>query len=361
MDNMNFNQNDNFYGPLFGNNNVDSSFVKENEIAQESQNDLPPELGEIKNLNDATVMQAPTMDALGPANFVTENQTLVNDPLDLYERNGFIKNESEFPLPSFEQNNMNTINQTFNNDFSNSSFKENNTFSNIDNTILNNFSGLGSENDINSDYNISSNFNSFSPTNSENKFNIPVNNEAENHDYEIVNRPLEQSTNNYDFSNTFYNENNVIQNNFSGLNSENEINNDIETNDFEILNKSLVQDSNEENKLLDKETDDIELSKPEDIINSKEEENITDISSLGIDEIYTEPDSLEIFDTELFDEEDEINIIDKTIVSDISENSNEDIESIKKIVEELKAKGKNIKVEEFDFENMHQLIIIMEK
>ena len=351
MDNMNFNQNDNFYGPLFGNNNVDSSFVKENEIAQESQNDLPPELGEIKNLNDATVMQAPTMDALGPANFVTENQTLVNDPLDLYERNGFIKNESEFPLPSFEQNSVSAINQSFNNDFSNISYNENNV-------VQNNFSGLNSENEMNTDYNISSNFNSFSPTNSENNFK---NIEVENHDFEIVNRPLEQSTNNDDFSNTFYNENNVVQNNYSGLNSENEINNDIETNDFEILNKSLVQDSNEENKLLDKETDDIELSKPEDIINSKEEENITDISSLGIDEIYTEPDSLEIFDTELFDEEDEINIIDKTIVSDISENSNEDIESIKKIVEELKAKGKNIKVEEFDFENMHQLIIIMEK
>ena len=361
MDNMNFNQNDNFYGPLFGNNNVDSSFTNENEMVSQNENDLPPELGEIKNLSDATVTQAPTMDALGPANFVTENQTLINDPLDSYERNGFVKNESEFSLPSFEQNNMSTINQTFNNDFSNSSFKENNTFSNIDNTTLNNFSGLGSENDINNDYNISNNFNSFEFINPENKFNIPVNNEDKNHDFEIVNRPLEQNSNENVFFNSSFNENNNIQNNFSGLSSENEIKNDIETNNFEILNRSLVQNTNEENKLLDKETDDIELPETKDITNSYEVENITDISSLGIDEIYTEPDSLEIIDTELFDEEDEINTIDKPIVLDNNENSNEDIESIKKLVEELKVKGKNIKVEEFDFENMHQLIIIIEK
>ena len=33
---------------------------------QTETNDIPPELGEIKNLNEATVAQAPTMDVLGP-------------------------------------------------------------------------------------------------------------------------------------------------------------------------------------------------------------------------------------------------------------------------------------------------------
>ena len=37
------------------------------------------------------------------------------------------------------------------------------------------------------------------------------------------------------------------------------------------------------------------------------------------------------------------------------------IEDIKVIVDEMKSKGINAKVEEFDFESMHQIIIILDK
>ena len=63
---------------------------------QTQTNDIPPELGEIKNLNEATVAQAPTMDVLGPMNIMPDTLPNANtDKLDAYENGSLNINNME--------------------------------------------------------------------------------------------------------------------------------------------------------------------------------------------------------------------------------------------------------------------------
>ena len=77
--------------------------------------------------------------------------------------------------------------------------------------------------------------------------------------------------------------------------------------------------------------------------------------------MYNEPDSLEIMDLDI------VNEISDENSSNEEENNNEktslsdNIEKIKKLVEEMKTLGIKVELEEFDFESMYQLIIKMEK
>ena len=79
---------------------------------QTETNDIPPELGEIKNLNEATVAQAPTMDVLGPMNIMPDTLPNANtDKLDAYENGSLNINNMEsqmnqvYQAPTF--NNVN--------------------------------------------------------------------------------------------------------------------------------------------------------------------------------------------------------------------------------------------------------------
>ena len=106
-------QNNKGQQPVFGNNAFDTNnYPGENNYMTQPV-DVPPDLGEIKNLSDATVASAPTMDVLGPMNIMPETLPPKNDPLDAYENgtlnvnaNGFIQPEQDFNVsnqpPSYQ-------------------------------------------------------------------------------------------------------------------------------------------------------------------------------------------------------------------------------------------------------------------
>ena len=113
---------------------------------------------------------------------------------------------------------------------------------------------------------------------------------------------------------------------------------------------------------LEEQNDVLNPEKDYDIINEsidkKEEKPKQDLSEgdnelleLGIDDSYTEPDTLDIME-----EEPEA----KTI-SLPTEEVKKIVDSFKTLVEELKKSGDKIELEEFDFEDMYQLIIKIDK
>ena len=345
---MDFNE-DGIFNKDFTNGNYGLPNNSNNNTTDLAQSDLPPELGEIKNLSDASISQAPTMDALSPANFTTEDQKLVSDPLDLYENKGFISNNNQIDNLVSNQESINNIGSLYNNDLPDD----------IEGKIENNYA-LKSELNIDSPINLSE-FNFSNKTTEESKapktepnynstssdFLINKQNYDSN-EFEIINKSLsdvsEEENSNFESTKETPKEAiDALENDFSSEES-------IQGNSVEVNNKSL---------------DDIEIKDDLSLSNLPEKEidthqGITDINDLGIDDAYTEPDSLEIMDNDLIDEINEDPVKESEKLKERKEEIN-CIDEIKGLVEKLQSKGQKIRLEEFDFEMMHQLIIIVEK
>lgn len=123
----------------------------------------------------------------------------------------------------------------------------------------------------------------------------------------------------------------------------------------------ILSEPVEEDKLDDinedvQETEDLKTNLEEISDITLEETNLSD---LGLDESYTEPDVLEIMDLENDVKEEAVEESDESSISQglVSKN----VEKIKALIEELKASGVDIELEEFDFESMYQLIVKLKK
>ena len=118
---QNFNeQNNNIFNADSFNNDINISSI--------SENDVPPDLPPIKNLSDATVSSAPTMDVLGPMNIMPETLPTTNDPLDAYENGNINLNNNNIFNQNISPSSVTPNNQNnFNNNSLNQSMLDNNT------------------------------------------------------------------------------------------------------------------------------------------------------------------------------------------------------------------------------------------
>lgn len=350
---QNFNeQNNNIFNADSFNNDINISSI--------SENDVPPDLPPIKNLSDATVSSAPTMDVLGPMNIMPETLPTSNDPLDAYENgninlnnNGMFNQNVE---PSFVTPN---IQNNFNNDSLNQSMLDNNT----------NIYPSWNENIYNpQNQNIESTsmpYNGYQPSNglSNNEYGIS--------NYNTINQPtsIVNQTELNDFNNNTTGSQNSFENPVNDYKTE-------ESNQDYTIDQSIINDEQQLESRQDKEEPKEDNIKEYDILQEeslneekKEEEKLkeTSINDLGLDESYTEPDTLEIMDFENeedLDEPEEKNEAETSQKEEITiepGSISKNVERIKALLEEIKSSGIDLELEEFDFETMYQLIIKINK
>lgn len=278
--------------------------------------DVPPNLGEIKNLSDATITHAPTMDVLDPMNVMPASV----GPQD--------------PIDSYENGNLNNFNNPYN--FS----VGNETFTNEKQSLITN-----------------------NPSNFEGVSNLELtNNTLPNNDpQELLSKGASMSDLLQPYDNNAISQVNVqtpdflqqpnSTDNFSNIQNESFDKspvfdfNEPSKDDVETVNDDLSSQvenkDNEEYKIIQ----DDNLNKAEDGFDSSNSET---------ENAYDEPDTLDIL--EISDEEASLDKENKTQVS-----LNGNVERIKDLIEELKKQGVKIELEEFDFEKMYQLIIKIEK
>lgn len=350
---QNFNeQNNNIFNADSFNNDINISSI--------SENDVPPDLPPIKNLSDATVSSAPTMDVLGPMNIMPETLPTSNDPLDAYENgninlnnNGMFNQNVE---PSFVTPN---IQNNFNNDSLNQSMLDNNT----------NIYPSWNENIYNpQNQNIESTsmpYNGYQPSNG------LSNNEYDISNYNTINQPtsIVNQTELNDFNNNTIGSQNSFENPVNDYKTE-------ESNQDYTIDQSIINDEQQLESRQDKEEPKEDNIKEYDILQEeslneekKEEEKLkeTSINDLGLDESYTEPDTLEIMDFENeedLDEPEEKNEAETSQKEEITiepGSISKNVERIKALLEEIKSSGIDLELEEFDFETMYQLIIKINK
>lgn len=326
-----------------------------------SSNDIPPDLGEIKNLSEATVSTAPTMDVLDPMNVMPNNLPTNNDPLDAYE-NGSINinsslNNSVIPQNVQTQNNISDNLNMFQN------IPETNPVNNLYNSQMiqpSNYEGIPQQNNIiQSNPNINIQNSNLVP----NQYNN-INQNASlnfNNDY---NASLANNFNSQPISPSSQLNSLNIQSTSESINNNipTQSDNIIDNHDFE-LTKPILEEKNEE-----KDSDDTNEEKDYNIIQNQDladnkgsNPNVTD---LGLDESYTEQDTLEIMDIENdeLDDDDGENAVSIVESHDIEPGSiSKSVEKIKELIEEIKTSGISIELEEFDFESMYQLVIKIKK
>ena len=349
---QNFNeQNNNIFNADSFNNDINISSI--------SENDVPPDLPPIKNLSDATVSSAPTMDVLGPMNIMPETLPTTNDALDAYENgninlnnNGMFNQNVE---PSFvAPNNQNN----FNNNSLNQSMLDNNT----------NIYPSWNENIYNpQNQNIESTsmpYNGYQPSNG------LSNNEYDISNYNTINQPtsIVNQTELNDFNNNTIGSQNSFENPVNDYKTE-------ESNQDYTIDQSIINDEQQLESRQDKEETKEDNIKEYDILqneslneeNKEEELKETSINDLGLDESYTEPDTLEIMDFENeedLDEPEEKNEAETSQKEEITiepGSISKNVERIKALLEEIKSSGIDLELEEFDFETMYQLIIKINK
>lgn len=319
--------------------------------------DIPPELGEIKSLNEATVATAPTMDALDPMNVMKENVS-PKDPLDNYENGtlGSFNNTPVFPNSTFSFNNTPQMEDTpgvsvNNNGFENPLPAQDQPFNPILNQVNNN---IGISNTTNYE---------------------SMNNSQLDNDLIMKNGNINSLTNQFN-NMVISTENNNLSTSFdTGY----ELNNDL------VQDKMLTSETNELNSSLNSVTpetvsfeqpiqNNIDMVNPYPINNKEDlpymgqdneytivqnenlnkDDNTSTLSNLGIENTYDEPDTLDILD--INDDESDAKLKAEKI-SSVSES----VEKIKELIEKLKEEGANIDLEEFDFEDMYELIIKINK
>lgn len=355
---------------------------------QTQTNDIPPELGEIKNLNEATVAQAPTMDVLGPMNIMPDTLPNANtDKLDAYENGSLNINNMESQMNQvYQAPTFNNVNPSSNYEMPNQNMNMNandsyNNSFNVD-QVNNGYQAPNINNPYNNiTPNMNQGFNSESPTpnnNFENNFNQNVSNNVPNYNPVDVNlnNPVNGASEGSNLENNLsgYNEtqsyNMPQEENHGSYNlPENNVNTNLEETKEELQNSNeTLKEPEKEDK---KEDLDVEIKE------ENEENNDTKLTDLGLDESYTEPDMLEIMDidnegNEKSDHaalESKESNTDESIDINESQNTNEqllgsvskNVQRIKDLIEELKNNGADIELEEFDFETMYQLIVKLNK
>lgn len=336
------------------------------------QTDIPPELGEIKNLSDATVSSAPTMDVLNPMNIMPENPV----PKD--------------PLSAYESGNLNGFNSMNNNTYQNQVISQPNNygFNGFQNNLTQPTSTLNPITQVPSFNNLSNEgqFNNFGQFNSVNSVqqNIPlsqptvINNQNTPLD-PMVNdlsssvAPSNASGNDYnhpnlarvqEMDNSFLAQNNNLtpQSQIPNLNEETKLYNGNlneplkDNNENSIISESQSVDLDSKDNVSTEDLSQKDTS--EDMVsNQSQAEDLADetnLSDLGLDDSYSEPDTLDIMD--LNEEETSTEKADDSKLS-----TSQMVDKIKDLIENLKSLGAKIDFEEFDFEQMYQLIIKIEK
>lgn len=379
--------------PLFDNFNNQSSVNYNQEYSGGYNNeDIPPELDDIKPLNNSSLYEAPTLDVLGPANFMPENNEPLNspnDPLSLYEKGNIdLNSNSNFNSGidrNFDSSNFSSLNNfnNMNNNAINSNF-ENSYTPNNQSSLDNDFNPLSDFSSNANAYNSFENFkNSYQLDNSASLNSNLGNDSSDTYDYQSKTVDNNIFNNNHEsslFENKLETDNSHASTDFRDYlsNSKNrevsktdDISNQLTeeqrednfSNDLDTEEKSYEIDNSSIDKTLSdkKDASDNNFDHGYEIENdiSLEEKSSPDIlDDLGIDDSYNEPDTLEIMD---LDEKD-----DKELKEDDADNVDEDllsssVDKIKKLINEIKELGVNIEFEEFDFEQMYQLIIKINK
>lgn len=378
FDNNNQNMNNyNYPGsiPNYGSNqNMMGSFP--NQVVPEQNLDVPPVLDPIKPLSSTNDNLAPSMDALNPMNIMPKN--LPNEQLNQVQISE--NNEDEDDSTDASGGNYNPI---FNNQMDTSNFGANFSINNNYNVLptgsINNISPQPQQiNEYNKNLNIppvseqqvTNFFESQSLTDGYNVTNdIPYNSSFDN-------QPSTKMSSNYENNVPIQPDMKTSTNNTSlesvepafnqSLKNEQFINQESinvnPVNDNEPLSQDLMPNEETTNRLDNNvEISDIKLS---------EEKQEEDSDYLGLDSSYTEPDMLEIMDLESTDDNSEkIDIeakeeLDTENIESLSNSTltiEESIEKIKNLIKEIKNTGVNIKLEEFDFEEMYQLVVKIDK
>ena len=336
------------------------------------QTDIPPELGEIKNLSDATVSSAPTMDVLNPMNIMPENPV----PKD--------------PLSAYESGNLNGFNSMNNNTYQNqvTSQPNNYGFNGFQNNLTQPTSTLNPITQVPSFNNLSNEgqFNNFGQFNSVNSVqqNIPLSQPTvinnQNTPLDPMVNGLSSSITPANASGNDYNDPNLasvqeMDNSFLAQN--NNLTSQLQTPNLNEETKSYngnlnetLKDNNENSIISESQSVDLDskdnvstedLSQKdtsEDMVSNQSQtetiEGGTNLSDLGLDDSYNEPDTLDIMD--LNEEETSTEKADDSKLS-----TSQMVDKIKDLIENLKSSGAKIDFEEFDFEQMYQLIIKIEK
>ena len=336
------------------------------------QTDIPPELGEIKNLSDATVSSAPTMDVLNPMNIMPENPV----PKD--------------PLSAYESGNLNGFNSMNNNTYQNqvTSQPNNYGFNGFQNNLTQPTSTMNPITQVPSFNNLSNEgqFNNFGQFNSVNSVqqNIPLSQPTvinnQNTPLDPMVNGLSSSITPADASGNDYNDPNLasvqeMDNPFLAQN--NNLTSQLQTPNLNEETKSYngnlnetLKDNNENSIISESQSVDLDskdnvstedLSQKdtsEDMVSNQSQtetiEGGTNLSDLGLDDSYNEPDTLDIMD--LNEEETSTEKADDSKLS-----TSQMVDKIKDLIENLKSSGAKIDFEEFDFEQMYQLIIKIEK
>ena len=336
------------------------------------QTDIPPELGEIKNLSDATVSSAPTMDVLNPMNIMPENPV----PKD--------------PLSAYESGNLNGFNSMNNNTYQNQVISQPNNygFNGFQNNLTQPTSTLNPITQVPSFNNLSNEgqFNNFGQFNSVNSVqqNIPLSQPTvinnQNTPLDPMVNGLSSSITPADASGNDYNDPNLasvqeMDNPFLAQN--NNLTSQLQTPNLNEETKSYngnlnetLKDNNENSIISESQSVDLDskdnvstedLSQKdtsEDMVSNQSQtetiEGGTNLSDLGLDDSYNEPDTLDIMD--LNEEETSTEKADDSKLS-----TSQMVDKIKDLIENLKSSGAKIDFEEFDFEQMYQLIIKIEK
>ncbi len=369
--------------------------------SQINSQDIPPSLDRIKDLNEAPVSEAPTMDALGPMNMMPENNSqVVTDPLSSYE-NGNISigttpgfnGGNNFPMngnsnfyggQSPQINSAQNMQMGFNqaNQFQSQPFltpqpSQSSQYNNFMNQSSTSFQFQPTQPQNFSNYDASqATQNQYNP----NDFNFLINQNINQNSGFGVNENNFSNLNNQSYSQPLQN---GLANNFSVLGNE-DVTSSMEKLPPLPVVTPITDEKPEDSVIGEKKEDgvietpkevklekDVELEEQNDVLNpekdydiinesidKKEEKPKQDLSEgdnelleLGIDDSYTEPDTLDIME-----EEPEA----KTI-SLSTEEVKKIVDSFKTLVEELKKSGDKIELEEFDFEDMYQLIIKIDK
>lgn len=283
---------------------------------QQEYEDIPPNLGEIKNLSDATITHAPTMDVLDPMNVMPASVG------------------SQDPIDSYENGNLNNFNNPYN--FS----VGNETFTNEKQSLITN-----------------------NPSNFEGVSNLELMNNTlpSNEPKELLSKGASMSDLLQPYDNNAISQVNVQTPDFfqqpnstdNFLNIQNESFDKSPVFDFNEPSKDDVETVNDDLSSQVENQDNEEYKIIQDDNLNKAEDGF-DSSNFETENAYDEPDTLDIL--EISDEEASLDKENKTQVS-----LNGNVERIKDLIEELKKQGVKIELEEFDFEKMYQLIIKIEK
>ena len=299
--------------PLFSGNNYNTLNQDTNSYQNNEPLDVPPQLNEIKNLSDATISYAPTMEVLDPMNIMPEEKTSV-DPLEAYD-NGYLNSNM----------NINPSDNQINNNPNSISLNNNVPLPKIDNNIYYNTNAS------------SALINNSNPLNFNNSNPLNFNNNQDNLNTKSISNLIQPNNN--------FNTNVDLSKNLISQPTTN-----LDDNHFSIQSN---EESNPDNNINQTKNNNVEnTSLPYEIIQNKslnKDTNENESSFLGLDDEFNN-DSLDM--VEIND-----NVTKEERPEEIAEKGTDALERIKALIDNLNKEGKKVDIQEFDFDNLVQLVI----